>query len=490
VSYVHASRRIPRGELEAIAGPQWTDAGLYDHFGSQAASLFSHEIDRSDVGHPFGVRFELGNVVPSLADGGRNDHGNGHSGHVEIVPGRESPEIGFQFLPTVERGDVSRFWVLRALRWLAFVAIIGVIALLVSQTWKFSDEIRRELLTPPTAVAGSGVEVLAVGRGTIVLPATDQTAASGTYPVRWDGGNGEIGPILENDGAQITRTFTVVGGDLAVGTKVEIGGAVGDTPQDIGIAYTDVVIESELGPLPAWHVEGQDDTWIIYAHDFGSGARSDSLDVLPALVAQGFPVIVPTMRNDLGAPSSEDGLVHWGFEEWMDLESALIYARANGAEDVVLIGKGMGAQSAALLVQESREVRRVVGLILDSPTLDLTEVEKMRSMDSSTPSFIRSWGRSLASARFGVEWARLDQLSQIDRFRAPILMLHGSADAVAPVAVSDAFAEALPDIVTYVRILDGTHGALSNTDSERYDQAVRDFLTAVAAGPASSAPAP
>jgi pimeloyl-ACP methyl ester carboxylesterase len=385
---------------------------------------------------------------------------------------------------------VIRFSVLRALRWLAFIAVIGVVALLVFQTWKFSDEIRRELLTPPTAVAGSGVEVLAVGRGTIVLPTTDQTAAVGTYPVRWGGGNGELGPILENDGVQITRTFTVVGGDLAAGTTLEIGGAVGDTPQDIGIDYSDVFIESELGPLPAWRVDGQDDTWIIYAHDFGSGARSDSLDVLPVLVAQGFPVIVPTMRNDIGAPSSEDGLVHWGFEEWLDLESALIYARANGAEDIVLMGKGMGAQSAALLVQESREVRRVIGLIFDSPTLDLAEAEELRSSDSTTPDFIRSWGRSLASARFGVEWARLDQLSQTERFRAPILILHGSADGVAPVAVSDAFAEALPDIVTYVRILDGTHEGLRNTDSERYDEAVGGFLSAVAAGPASSVPAP
>ena len=87
--------------------------------------------------------------------------------------------------------------------------------------------------------------------------------------------------------------------------------------------------------------------------------------------------------------------------------------------------------------------------------------------------------KAVARIRFGLEWSELDQLSRAGEFAVPMLVMHGTEDSVAPVASADAFAEALPDLVTYQRFEGARRVELWNHDPERYNEAVLSFLLAV-----------
>ena len=59
----------------------------------------------------------------------------------------------------------------------------------------------------------------------------------------------------------------------------------------------------------------------------------------------------------------------------------------------------------------------------------------------------------------------------------PILLFHGSADRSTPVAVSDAFAKAHSDIVTYVRVPDIDHTEAWNANPQVYNGQLKTFLS-------------
>jgi pimeloyl-ACP methyl ester carboxylesterase len=61
-----------------------------------------------------------------------------------------------------------------------------------------------------------------------------------------------------------------------------------------------------------------------------------------------------------------------------------------------------------------------------------------------------------------------------------MLLIQGTDDQVAPVETADAFADALPNLVTYERFDGAGRTEAWNIDAERYNAAVSEFLTRVA----------
>ena len=71
----------------------------------------------------------------------------------------------------------------------------------------------------------------------------------------------------------------------------------------------------------------------------------------------------------------------------------------------------------------------------------------------------------------------MDYLERVETLSVPVLLFHGSDDARVPVWLSARLAAARLDIVQYV-VFDGAiHVGSWNQDRERYEQAVRRFLT-------------
>lgn len=348
-----------------------------------------------------------------------------------------------------------------------------VIALL-TRVWLGSSAIVRDFLAPENSTPVETVEVLLVGAGRIVLPRTAATELDGIWGVIGpDGAYGQMFALISVDADTVERSFRTIEGRFRVGDQVEIDPDA--FPGDPAIAFNEpfdsVRVPGELGVNPAWFIDGQRNTWVIVIHDRADDRR-EALRLLPILADGGFPVLVISYRNDSLAPDA-GGYYSYGLNEWRDVEAAKDYARNRGAKDFILYGFGMGGTIAAMDLNESDTTNEVLGVVLDSPILDLEG-----AIDSAGT--ISGWGASLAKAvariRFGLEWDDLDQLERADQFDVPILLLQGTADSVAPTSIADEFAAARPDLVTYERFEGAHHGELWNIDSVRYARVVLAFV--------------
>jgi fermentation-respiration switch protein FrsA (DUF1100 family) len=84
--------------------------------------------------------------------------------------------------------------------------------------------------------------------------------------------------------------------------------------------------------------------------------------------------------------------------------------------------------------------------------------------------------RALAGRRGRIDWRGLDHLDDPERYALPTLVFHGELDATVPVALSDAFAAARPDVVTYHRVPGAGHVRAWNLDRDGCEAALTRFL--------------
>jgi len=227
---------------------------------------------------------------------------------------------------------------------------------------------------------------------------------------------------------------------------------------------------------------GDADSWAVFVHGKDAG-REQALDLLPTFAEQGLTSLVISYRGDGGAPPAEGGHHALGADEWEDLEAAVVFAIESGAGDVVLVGHGSGGAIALTFLRESVWAEQAAGVVLDSAYLDPGSMVDHRTATDNVPGFLSGWGKALATFRFGVDWATLDQLAAAEEFNAPILLIHGAGDEQVPVRTADAFAAALPELVRYVRIAGAGHLEGFTVDLDRYTGAVGEFLLTVAVDP-------
>jgi hypothetical protein len=96
--------------------------------------------------------------------------------------------------------------------------------------------------------------------------------------VQWPDGYGQLGAIRRLDPGRVVRAraFTQLrGSPLRVGDRVGIDGfAFPSDPQAaFGMAYQDVTYPSELGPTPAWRIQGSRPTWVLFVHGYNAPQR-------------------------------------------------------------------------------------------------------------------------------------------------------------------------------------------------------------------------
>lgn len=357
------------------------------------------------------------------------------------------------------------------LRGVITLGVLLVIGSLVAG-WYFSDK----LLKPYRSPTGYNVEVLGSGEENVELSATTDAQRSGTYGLEWAGGYGQVGSILASDESRIRREYRPMWGTPEAGDALLDSWAFPHDPERaFGMKYKELRVNSELGELPAWYIEGTKDTWMIFTHGHGS-ARGEGLRILPTIVGQGFPSLLVTYRNDAEAPKSPDGLYHLGQTEWRDLEAAADYALANGAKDLILVGYSMGGAITCTFLRESDRAGKVRGVILDAPALDWDATLTLEARERGLPHVVVPITKFVSSFRAGIDWSALDQVEHAGEFDAPMLLFHGDQDKTVPVESSDAFAEARPDLVSYQRVRGADHVESWNIDPEGYRETVEKFL--------------
>lgn len=421
------------------------------------------------------------------ARGGRDRtraHARGQTGEDARMPATRAP--------TTDPGRPGR----RRPRWL--IALAAAVVLLVvalggvaAASWVFSSR----LLDPDHSAAGPygvPVERVAVrerrGSGLVAFERSDASARPGIYGLDFADGHAIARDIESDVEGEVTRRVTGVRGRLEKGTKVAFDAGVWTTNPLAarGIPYRSIRFRSQLGPMPAWRVDGPRDTWAIFVHGHNV-TRTEGLRVLSTLRAAGVPTLLIAYRNDPGAPSSKNGLLHLGATEWRDVDAAARYAMRRGARSLVVLGDSMGGAIVSQFVHESPLAARVRALILDAPVLDWRAVLALQASERGLPAFLATTTQWAVSLRIGLNWGAFDQVARAQQFRMPILLFHGTEDQTVPISSSDAFARALPRSVTYYRVPGAGHVEAWNVDPPRYDARVRAFLARVIGPSAATA---
>lgn len=381
-----------------------------------------------------------------------------------------------------EAGDGSgaAAWLRRRWRWLAGTATVLVVLLVIGAavSWHFSSAV----LVPEHHDWPENVTVAGVGPERIVLSRSEDTERPGVYGLDWPAGHAIVGEVLSSDEDSVTRRLREVRGYLVSGMDVAIDPLVYvGSPAALGMPFSDVAVEGELGAMPAWRVPGRSSTWAIVVHGINSTPQT-GLRMVPALHRAGLPSLLITYREDLGAPASPDGLHHMGLTEWRDLEAAARYALAHGARRLVLAGYSMGGAIVSQFMQRSELAPRVAGLVLDAPVLDWEETISFNATEMGLPGFSTLPVEWAIDARIAVDWESLEAARHPQAFQLPILLFHGLDDDLVPISTSDDFAAELPDRVTYFRVPEAGHCEGWNVDPMLYERRLKAFLAGLSAG--------
>jgi hypothetical protein len=378
-------------------------------------------------------------------------------------------------------------------------ALVLILVFYGAGGYVFADMIRTDALLPQPPTPDYGVWVRAVDEETITLGSDkerEDTTRPGLAGLAWEDGYGQIGDILSVDGLDVTRSFSirfgapppVCVGDPADCDPVDIEGWTypGD-PSSLDMEYREVTYQSPLGAMGAWLVDGGDGSvWAIHAHGWRS-SRREALRSLPIYHQAGITSLVIDLRNDPDAPADPSGLYRFGRSEWEDVEAAVDFAVANGAEAVILVGYSTGAAVHLAYLENSEGTSPSVGLVLDSPNADMGATVRHgaagRTLPGTpipVPSSLAIAAMLIADVRWDVDWDSINYVNRASEIvDIPTIVFHGVEDDRVPIEVSRRLRAQAPDLIELVEVEGAGHVTSWNVDPEGYEETLTRFLAAL-----------
>ena len=374
----------------------------------------------------------------------------------------------------------------RLIRYTTLGVVLLVLLVIAGGGWYFSGILEADGLRIDNEPPEFKLTITAIGDGTITLRQIDDADVEDNLSIsaKWGVTNGEaygqLGDVLSESDALVTREFVPQVGEFLVGQPVYLERTAypHDPRSAHGLDYREVVIPGPIGNLGAWYVppvSRSTEVWAVLVHGRTSD-RDTSIKLLDDLSDLGIHSLTIDYRNDEGAPSSKSGYYDFGVTEWEDVEAATSYAFENGASKIILIGTSMGGGIVVNYQLQSDLADRTVGLILDAPMLNFGRTVDKGAEERSVPPPITFAAKLFSTLRFGVDWGALDFLSRADELTVPILLFHGDADDTVPIETSLEFAEKLPELVELHTFAEAGHVHAWNLYTDEYEGLVRDFI--------------
>lgn len=385
-----------------------------------------------------------------------------------IAPATDGGGLAY---PEVSEPERRRRWP-KVIAWSLIPLVLLLAAAAAGVGWYYSNEI----LTVARSDHAYDVEVVDVRDGAVVLAGEDVDHPQITG-LEWEGGYARLLGGAETTADGVLREFEPFPDtpERGVRARLDFYAVPDELASVLEIGAEHVTFDAPLGELDATFVPGEQDRWVIFVHGRGA-SQAETFRLLPAVAELGYPSMAISYRNDDGAPEDPDGWWGLGWTESADLDAAVDYAVANGAEDVVLVGYSMGGAIVGnYLRTEGHD--RVAGVVYDSPVLSWTDTLEFEAADRGLPSFLTTLASAAVRVRAGIDLSELDQIEHADRLSVPVLLVHGTGDETVPVSSSDEFAEERPDLVTYLRLDGAEHVQGWNSHRGLYEDSVTTFLT-------------
>ena len=203
--------------------------------------------------------------------------------------------------------------------------------------------------------------------------------------------------------------------------------------------------------LHAWYLPGARPGTVLFFHG-NAGNRGDRLFLLEGFRRLGVGVLMPDYRGyggSEGRPSEE------GFRA--DARSARAWLQAHTTGPVVYVGNSIGCGVACDLASHHAPA----GLVLQSPFTSLPDVA-----GDAYPWLPAGW----------ILRDRFDNLGKIGALGCPVLILHGTADRIIPMAHGRRLFEAAADPKDWVPVAGAGHNDLVATAGSAYWERLDRFL--------------
>jgi uncharacterized protein len=292
--------------------------------------------------------------------------------------------------------------------------------------------------------------IIAWNEDAVELAVTPATTAPGVFSLYTGQGTGHarIGRVLSSTEESVIREIEAVYRPAPVSAVHGYWSGYGfEDPGDLGLNYQEVDIPVERGSAPAWLLAGDPEVWVVHVHGLG-GRRAACLRAVPVFKELGATQLVVSYAGDRDAPPMEDGRHHFGLDEWRDVDSAIEFAVAAGAQTIVLSTWSMGSTIARQLLSHSRQCRLIKGLIMTSPVMDWEQTLLEQGRQAGLPQFVARAGMLLMGSKWLHRIAGLARpldleagswFASVPELIPPRLILHATGDPMASFEQSQRF---------------------------------------------------